>query len=301
MSLSVSVIIPAYNHARYIAETLDSVLAQTYPIHEIIVVDDGSTDETPQVLAAYGDHLRVLRKTNEGAAAARNSGLEIATGDLIAFVDADDIWLPHKLESQVRCFEQGAAAGSPLGLVHCGMEEVDAGGESICQRTDGLAGAVAEEMLLWRRVVILGGGSGVVMPRKVIQEVGGFDASLSVSCDWDLYLRIALRYPVGFVAGPLLKYRLHGANMHKNIRAMERDMLRVYRKAFASQRGLRRLRRRAYANLYAVLAGSYLSNKQYRNFLRMAWRSAVLVPDNLARFKGFWVHWWQRRRAKESA
>ncbi|HEX3110532.1 MAG TPA: glycosyltransferase family A protein, partial [Thermoanaerobaculia bacterium] len=113
---SVSVVIPSYNYARYLGEAIDSALGQTLPPLEVIVVDDGSTDDTPAVLAAYGDRIRVLRQKNAGVAVARNSGIAAARGECVAFLDADDVWLPRKLELQIPLFTDS------VGLVHCGVE-----------------------------------------------------------------------------------------------------------------------------------------------------------------------------------
>jgi hypothetical protein len=190
-------------------------------------------------------------------------------------------------------------------LVHCGLEEIDATGRSVFRRIDGMSGWVAHEMLLWRKVVILSGGSGALIPRRVFKEVGGFDIGLSTAADWDLCYRIACRWPVAFVPEVLFRYRLHPNNMHNNVHTMERDMMCIYRKAFAGvthkssashQPALARIRRRSYANLHAVLAGSFLSNGQYRAFMHHAWRSLRLGPDNLARFRGFLVHVYQHCR-----
>src|SRR5947209_13220762 len=104
MGHSVSVIIPTYNHGRFIADAIESVLAQTYPVSEIIVVDDGSTDETQEVVEKFGEKVRYIEQANAGVSAARNTGIENSDGDLVAFLDADDTWLPEKIEKQVAKF-----------------------------------------------------------------------------------------------------------------------------------------------------------------------------------------------------
>src|SRR5437773_3781756 len=118
MNVTVSVVIPTYNYARYLPEAIDSALAQTHAPLEVIVVDDGSTDDTPRVLAVYGDRIRVIRQANRGPGAARNTGIAAARGEYVGFLDADDVWLPRKLELQMARFE----ADQGLGLVHCGAE-----------------------------------------------------------------------------------------------------------------------------------------------------------------------------------
>src|SRR5438309_10234328 len=149
---TVSVVIPTYNHARFLTRAVDSVLAQTLSPAEVIVVDDGSTDETHAVLARFGGRVRAIRQENGGVAAARNNGVRMSTGHLLAFIDADDIWLPDKLRCQVERF----IAEPDLGLVHCGGEDVDADGTVLRRHLEGLQGWVAEDLLMLRREVIFG-------------------------------------------------------------------------------------------------------------------------------------------------
>ena len=118
----VSVVIPNYNYANYLREALDSVLAQSYSDIEIVVVDDGSTDGSKDVIAAYDDRINAIFQKNEGVSAARNNGVLAGSGEFIAFLDADDAWLPTKVERQVAMFRSDPA----LGLVHVGVEEIDA-------------------------------------------------------------------------------------------------------------------------------------------------------------------------------
>lgn len=285
MNPTISVVIPAYNYAHFVGQTLDSVLAQTLSPHEIIVVDDGSTDDTPKVLSSYGERLKVLRKPNGGLPAARNSGVEISTGDYLAFVDADDLWLPQKLEKQIALFAPNPA----IALVHCGVQDIDKNGQPLRDHLDGMSGNVADEMLFFQRAVILGGGSATIVTRRAYDEVGGFDVGLTGhSEDWDFYFRIARRHEVGFVPEVLVQYRLHSSNMHHNVAAMDRSMLRAYDKAFADpDPHLQRLRRRAYGNLHMMLAGSYFGNGQPRQFARHAFKSLLYAPGNIARLLGF--------------
>jgi len=289
---TVSVIVPAYNYGHFLPQAIDSVLAQTLPAREIIVVDDGSSDNTPEILSRYGDCIHVICQSNQGLTATRNRGAKLASGELLAFLDADDLWLPGKLEQQVLRF----AVEPNLGLVHCGVEDVNAAGMPLRQHLQGMEGRVAAEMLLFRRPVILGGGSGVVIPRSVFTAAGGFDIRFSTSGDWDLYYRIAARYQVGFVPEVLVRYRLHGTNMHGNIRAMEHDMLLAYHKAFQDgDSQLMRLRRRAYGNLHMVLAGSFFAVGQHRDFVRHTIRSLFLTPQNLSRLLEYPIRRWRGR------
>jgi glycosyltransferase involved in cell wall biosynthesis len=280
---SVSVVIPAYNHARYLAEAIDSALGQTLPAADVVVVDDGSTDDTPRVLAAYRDSVHIVRQANRGVSAARNAGAALARGDLLAFLDADDVWLPEKLEAQAARF----AADPELGLVHCAVEEIDAEGRSLRTRTDGMDGRVAEEMLLFQRAVILGGGSAAVVTRARFEELGGFDESLGTSADWDLHHRIARRARVGFVPRVLLRYRVHGANMHADVARTAREMLRAYARAFAEEPALGPLRGRAYGGLHAMLSGSFHAQGRMGPAVAHGLRAVAHDPSRIGRLLGY--------------
>ncbi|MET0556524.1 MAG: glycosyltransferase family A protein [Vicinamibacteria bacterium] len=283
MTPSVSVVIPAYNHARYLAEAIDSALGQTQPPADVTVVDDGSTDDTPRVLDAYRGSVRVVRQANRGVSAARNAGAALGRGDLLAFLDADDVWMPEKLAAQAALF----AATPALGLVHCGVEEIDGHGRPLRTRTDGGQGRVAEEMLLFRRPVILGGGSGAVVSRAWFDEAGRFDESLGTSADWDLHHRIARRAAVGFVPRVLLRYRVHGANMHADVARTAREMLAAYAKAFAAEPALRPLRGRAYGGLHAMLAGSFQAQGLTGAAVAHGLRALAHDPSRIGRLLGY--------------
>lgn len=253
----VAVIIPTFNHAGFLRRAVQSVLNQTHPPVEVIVVDDGSSDNTDEVLASFGNAIRAVRQENSGVAAARNLGVRMTTAPLLAFLDADDAWQPTKLERQVEC----VAAQPALGLVNCGVQEVDEDGHPLGQRTAGLGGWIASELLLLHDGVAPTGGSSVLIPRHVFDAVGGYDECLSTSADWDLSLRIAARYPAAFVAEPLLLYTLHDGGMHLNIGTMEHDTKLAYEKAFALYPDeFGPLRRQALSNLFMVLGASYASN-----------------------------------------
>lgn len=287
----VSVIIPNYNYARFLPQAVDSVLQQTYSRVEVIVVDDGSRDDSESVSAAYGDRIRWFRQENRGVSAARNRGASAAGGEYLAFLDADDYWLPTKLERQLELYRRD----TELGLTHCGVEEFDNQGRLSARRLEGMEGWVARELLLFERAVILGGGSGLMMPRALFEEVGGFDERLSTSADWELFYRLASRRRVGFVAEPLVRYRIHGANMHGNLAAMERDMLFGYGKVFDDPAAeVAPLRRRCYGNLYMTLAGSSFRAGRYAKAFAHACRSFWFAPARATYLFGLPARWWRR-------
>lgn len=275
----VSVIIPTYNYGRFIGGAIESVLSQTYPIDEIIVVDDGSTDETAEIVTRFKPPVSYVRQNNSGVSAARNCGVTSATGELIAFLDADDTWLPEKIEKQVAKF----AGNGEIGLVHCGMREFDSEtGETLEIHLEGGEGWVAEEIALWEGPVIVGPGGTIIIRRDVFDDVGGFDTRLKNGEDWEFCLRVARKYQVGFVAEALVNYRNHGGNATKNIAEMERSTLLAWAKAFdTADEKILRLKNRSYGNLYKVLAGSYLHNGQYGGFLRNLIKSLWFRPSFL--------------------
>lgn len=277
----VSAIIPNYNYAQYVAEAVESALDQTYESLEVIVVDDGSKDGSLEVLEKFGDRIKVITKQNAGVSAARNTGVAASSGEYVAFLDADDAWLPEKIEKQLELF----TTVTSVGMVHTGVVEVDESGARLRDDTNGMEGSVSGELLLFERPVILGGGSGIVVSRKAFEEAGGFDTRLSTSADWDFFYRIASRFSVGFVPDALLRYRIHGTNMHGNIAAMEHDMLLSYDKAFAD--GPQADKRRCYGNLHKVLAGSYYRAGQYRDFIRHAIKCLSKTPDHFGHFALF--------------
>jgi glycosyltransferase involved in cell wall biosynthesis len=257
-------------------------MSQTSAPAEVIVVDDGSTDNTADVVKSFGSRVRYICQENAGVAAARNRGVAESSSELIAFLDADDTWEPTKLEKQLRVFE----LDPEVGLVHCGMREFDSEtGETVGFQLDGGEEGVAENLLLWEGPVIVAPGN-VMVSRKAFDEAGGFDTRIRCGEDWDLCYRIARKFKVGFVQEPLVNYRLHGAAAHWNVQEMERGMLLFYEKAFADP-SVAHLRRRTFGNFHKVMAGSYLHAGDPVKFLTHSVRSLLMRPANLAYFAAF--------------
>lgn len=281
---SVSVIIPTYNYSRFIAEAIQSVLDQTMPPAEIVVVDDGSTDDTANVVRQFAPAVKYVRQENAGVCAARNRGVQESNGELLAFLDADDIYLPASLEKQVARFNGGV----DLGLVHCGLRLFDnETGETIREIVDGGEDNVADNLLLWEGPVIAGPGA-IVVRREAFENVGGFDTAMKVGEDWDFCYRVARKYKIGFVEEPLVLYRSHRSAAHLNVAEMERGMSRFLEKAFSTaDERIRKLRRRSYGNFHKVMAGSYFHSGEYRSFLSHAIRSVLFRPGNIRHFIAF--------------
>jgi glycosyltransferase involved in cell wall biosynthesis len=290
--LDVSVVIPSYNSARFVREAVESALAQTLPPVEVIVVDDGSSDDTAAALEPLSDRIRLIRQDNAGVAAARNTGIRSAHGALIAFLDADDVWIPERLARQAPLHEEDPR----IGLSHCGIVEVEERLAPIAERLDGLSGdRVAATMLHGQGNRLHASGSTMMLTRGAIEAVGDFDVELPPSEDWELMFRVARRFRIGFVAEPLVLYRQHAANAHRDIPRLERSMFLSLRKAFAiGDPSLRRLRRRAYATVHGWLAGSYWEIGDRPSFVRHAAKAAWLHPPIVRHFAAFPVRRFSR-------
>jgi Glycosyl transferase family 2 len=202
MSPAVSVVMPAYNAARFIAEAIASVRAQTFRDHELVIVDDGSTDDTAERAAAAAPDAVLVRSTNGGPGRARNLGVERARGERIAFLDADDVWFPDALSAL-----EGYARRHPdAGLV----------GARFAWPWDVAAARSPEEPPrdrfcdVFHQVHTVHTGA-VLIPRRVLLEVGGFDERRELYVeDWDLWIRIAARHPIGYVPRPVVWHRPGG-------------------------------------------------------------------------------------------
>lgn len=205
--LNVSVVIPTYNRADLIAETLESVLSQTYQAFEIIVVDDGSTDHTTKVLESYclNPKIRVLVQANGGTASARNSGLRVATGDYICFLDSDDLWLPTMLETQVDVVERTGTVWSFSDVEWFQPEASGVLGLSSKLGIPAHAGYVAHSLIMGNFIP----SPSVIVQRSVVCELGGYDVTCVAAEDWELWLRIAAKHPIEYVQRPLARYRVH--------------------------------------------------------------------------------------------
>jgi len=216
---TVSVIIPTYNCAPYVAAAVESALSQTYRPIEVIVVDDGSTDDTTAVLRGYAGRIAALSRPNAGAAAARNAGVRHAKGEFLAFLDADDLWMPRKLERQMPLFTEYPE----VGLAFTDGSTFDASGEIKPSALKGMApyfdrvrpwlqagdrdGVVVRPAypdLLFGNFVL---PAGVVVRRTCLEAVGGFDEGLAVCEDYDLWLRMAQRSPFALVNEVLIRVR----------------------------------------------------------------------------------------------
>jgi glycosyltransferase involved in cell wall biosynthesis len=204
----VSVVIPTYNQAAMLVEAVESALAQTYPNREVIVVDDGSTDDTAARMAPYTNsgRVRYLVQQNRRQAAARNAGIHEAQGELIAFLDHDDLWAPSKLERQVPLFEP-----PEVGLVYSGAVEVDLDGNVLWEKGSEkfCRGRIFDRLLFDHFIT----NSTVVVRHAYLDRTGLLDEALFAVADMHLWLRICHDYEADFIPDALVSCRRHGANM----------------------------------------------------------------------------------------
>ncbi len=225
----VSVIIPTYNRAGWIREAIDSVLAQDHEPKECIVVDDGSTDETPRVLAEYGDRIRVISQANRGVSAARNCGIAAASGELLAFLDSDDRWLPEKLSVQVNFFNT-----HPDAMI-CQTEEIwIRNGRRVNPGTRHKK--QAGRIFIPSLALCLVSPSAVMMRKKLIDIIGGFDESLPACEDYDMWLRVSCRYPVYLIDRALIEKRGGHADQLSKSPGLDRFRIAAIMKAMKSGR-----------------------------------------------------------------
>jgi len=222
----VSVIIPVYNAEKYISETIESVISQTYTDWEIIAVDDGSTDGSTKILKKYEQQLSqrfyVIVQKNSGISAARNTAIKISKGKYIAFLDHDDLWLPKILDKQVELLD----SNKELGLVYSDNYMIGSDNNLknksifLCKR---YRGDVFNDLFLRNFIPLL----TVVIRRDVLNKVGMFNQKYKIAEEYDLFLRIADQYPIDFVDEPLAKYRVHDENSSKDIKLTVAEDLQI--------------------------------------------------------------------------
>jgi glycosyltransferase involved in cell wall biosynthesis len=231
----ISVVMPAYNSASHIRQAIESALAQVYPALEIVVVDDGSTDQTRDIVASFGAPVRLLTQANQGSAVARNTGIRSARGTHIAFLDADDVWWPHKLRLQMEelartrlrmCYSRFIVwPEQPEGGFTDPNTEFAVEPNPNLSTGALLTGYVYAELLLdcivWT--------STVVVEKHALEEAGMFDPALRKGQDYDLWLRLSRQLPMLGIDRPTALYRSHIGNITKAVRAENYEYLVISR------------------------------------------------------------------------
>lgn len=255
----VSVIVTAYNLIKYLPETIDNVLQQTYRDFEVIVVDDGSTDNTAAWVRQVSDpRVRLIWQSNMGLAGASNTGVENAKGEYITFLDADDLWEPTKLAKQVAILDRCPEIGIVYTWVTYMSEEGESTGRIVKSEAEGY---------IWSQLIEVNQiecGSVAMIRRSCFEKVGLFDKNLkSYVQDWDMWLRLALEYQFKVIREPLVYYRQRNSSGSRKVAAMERSFKIVLEKAFnAAPPELKPLVDRGYGFAYFCLAWKALQIAQ---------------------------------------
>ena len=292
----ISVIIPAYNAARTVGAAVDSVLAQSFAGFELLVIDDGSQDDTAGVVNARNDpRVKCVRTENGGVSVARNRGLDLAAGASVAFLDADDAWKPTKLEQQHR-----AMSDQPdVGLCFASTEHVD---DDL--RTIGLHAAPQRsdycQALLLEGNIIAGSASSVMARTSAIDQAGRFDPRLSLCADWDMWLRMSVVTSFLALDEALVLYRNAPGTMSGDPKVLERDTFALLDRFYSSRASApyAQLRDRAYANQWMVCAGSYLHTRHPREALRCVAAGLRTDPRTVSRLAHLPVRWADRARRR---
>lgn len=281
MDPRVSVVIPCYNRARHIEKAIDSVFGQTTGNVEIILVDDGSTDNTRDIIAGkYGDRVRYIYQENQGIPGARNTGIRQARGEYVAFLDSDDYWRPNKLERQLALFE----AHPEYGMVACRCDKIQCAENPkkpnrplSYQGRRGKSGWVLKDLFVKNFIRT----SSVIIRRNCFEKVGLFDETLLQTQDYDLWLRMAAAYPVGFINEPLTVYL-------DNAKGISTDSLlgRLYRqraleKEYLKKELPKKLYRRRMAQTANVIGRHYIRRGDREKGLTYLKHSLRLQPFSI--------------------
>ena len=280
-----SIVVTCYNYGRYLKGCLESILGQTYTDWEIIVIDDGSTDNTPEVMEGFTGHagIRYIRQPNGGQARAKNKGIETARGRFIAFLDADDLWEKDKLEKQMPLFSDES-----VGVVFSRSRFIGANGEDLGlpETRRHLAprrGKVTEFLYIDNFIPF----SSAVVRRECLDRCGRFDETLKMGIDWDLWLRISVGYTFDYVDAPLLIYRVgHSGQMSHNREERQRCSDRImnrFRKNFPGMLSRQTLRKADYHTF--CNRGEYYADKDRWRSIGFLGRAIITDPLQMRSFK----------------
>lgn len=270
----ISVIIPVFNGEKTIQYTIESVLNQTFPDFELIIINDGSTDSTLEVTSRFSDQrLQIFSYPNAGLNASRNRGIAKSSGEYITFIDADDLWTPDKLESQLNALQNNPEAA----VAYSWTDAIDEAGCFL--RPDSRAsftGDVYPNLLLG---YFLSNGSNPLIRKQAFLEVGLYDETLISAQDWEMYLRLAAKYPFVAVPKPQVLYRQSAAAMSMNVVMKEVAAIAVIEKAFAqAPESLQHLKKRSLGNLYKYLTVKALEASPVK---KQAMKAAELFRNTL--------------------
>lgn len=281
----VSIILPAYNSKRFILQTINSVLAQDWSDFELLVIDDGSTDGTSDIVQGLDERIKIIRQKNKGIAGARNTGIDAASGDFIALLDHDDFWHPEKLSAQLKCFELHPEAG----CVYSSFIRWVDGSPSIfpdehldpANIDPELSGWIYHKLLITNWVLL----STALFRREVVREIGYFDPALPPADDWDFNIRVSRKYRFYELRQPTALYRVHTGQTSRNVSPI--DLENNFRNRVIAQYGLagpdgamlsKAELREAYYNAHANYANSHYCSGDPRMAMAAYWGAIKRKP-----------------------
>jgi len=287
----ISVVIPAYNAEKTIRKTIDSVLSQSFEDLEIIVINDGSTDNTIGEIESFSDpRVRLLNFQNGGLSTARNRGIEFSRGQYIAFIDADDLWTPEKLEKQLLAIEKSDRFGASYSWTYHMYD----GKEKKLDKADKVyfSGEIYEDLLNYN---FLGSGSNPLVRKSAIDDVGMFDPRLKVAEDWDFYLRLALRWEFALVQEYQIIYRKSNSTMSSNSAIFEEKMLQAIEIIYENVPDSIQIKKSdSLAYLYLYLAEKSLDFprelSQLKTSLKYLIKATRLKPEFIFKEVRLWQH-----------
>ena len=285
-----SVIIPTYNRAGLVVQAVESVLSQTFDDHEIIVVDDGSTDDTYRVLEPYFSQICYVRQENRGLAGARNRGIREAQGEFLAFLDSDDLFEPRMLEVVLETFQSHPSAG---GVATAEWEVRNGGRPDARIITKRSPGEFFSSDSLMKRDTRVGCGRPAVVRRRLVEELGGFDESMRCAVDCELWIRYSFHMPIVHQPEPLVLRRVHDSNLSLNRKQDARDWLEILKRLEHEHpefvREHQAIYRKALAKNYLRYGREVLAEESLNTELLSEARSALSSACRLS-------PWWLRPR-----
>lgn len=279
----ISVVIPAYNAERTIVKTIESVQQQTFQDFELIVINDGSTDRTLELVQSIKDRrLKIFSYENGGLPTARNRGLSHATGEFITFIDADDLWTPDKLEAQLAALQQHPEAGVAYSWTYFMYEKGETFSFHPCPPTS-FEGNVYDKLLISD---FIRSGSNVLLRKQAIASVGGFDPALKSCEDWDCWLRLAAKWTFVVVPKYQILYRQASGAMSSKVETMKEAALIAMEKAYrAAPPELQYLKKQTLTSFHKYVADLYLQHNNDTNAVTQAgqnlWAAIRLQPQTL--------------------
>ena len=278
---TVDIIIPAFNAARFLPFSLESVVSQTFDDWRILLVDDGSTDNTAEAVAPFldrlGSKIRYIKQENRGLPAARNTAIRASTAEFLALLDADDVWLPCRLSESLKILRERPQVGLVYGLI-TGIDQENRPGITWGGNLRDGDGHIATQ--IYMRKVDLPCPT-ITFRRKCLDEVGFFDETMRATEDRDLWLRIALRYEVGFVPKVLAYYRLSPNSMSTDPQRMLQAQLKFIRKHYGSEGCGLRPRQIALARSYKQRAEALKVQSQPWAALMSALQAVTFYPFDM--------------------